>query len=567
MVGEATAAQVNHVERLVRDLISTTNSIGVDIGTVKNEQNDMRQRIESLQRDFEVFVNSDRQAKALQLAEMRIVKVRQELETSYGHYGQVRRSATGILQAFDSGLVTDESVRSLSEELMIASPRYWLAPVLVSVAAWSRDERALADKGMTEAYRRDPDKTALFFVLMLRRYGRMNASAAWLEQYLLRQDPGRLRREFVVVLEGVANGGFGFAAKTVIAEHTERWLQGFAQSPEFSGQQQSRWATEFGLLSQPIPTTRFPTLAVVSPDWSKLQTSLSRVSTNRAIGDHFTSVFSGELHVPPSIEAQIDDLLTTLVSEFDTEELPLRKEESKLQSIIDANGDEAKATVDFANTEAALEKEIDFAGLLTNAAMHPAEAGVSRGTQRLAVALSKDWVLGGFDSFTVDARNSVPTSVGLKIDNWSGTLTGPTDADDLAASVSAHVDKETEAQVAAIKFGGPHLAAAVIGALVLLFGLIKLQPVLIVLALAGGVYAYFGYKGLDKKRDLARRAGEARKVAAVEQVRNASSELVDYRIAWQKEDDVAEMVREQIAVINPAEHQFTRPDEARGTLR
>jgi uncharacterized protein VirK/YbjX len=80
------------------------------------------------------------------LAETRQVKIRQELDTSYGHYGQVRRIATGILQAADIKIVRQETMQNATEELMLLTPKYWLAPALVALGAWLNDNKDLAQK-------------------------------------------------------------------------------------------------------------------------------------------------------------------------------------------------------------------------------------------------------------------------------------------------------------------------------------------------------------------------------------------------------------------------------------
>lgn len=69
----------------------------------------------------------------LNQAETRLVKIRQELEKKYGHYDIVRRTTTGILQADDIGIVKKDTISNATEELMISTPGYWLAPCLVAL--------------------------------------------------------------------------------------------------------------------------------------------------------------------------------------------------------------------------------------------------------------------------------------------------------------------------------------------------------------------------------------------------------------------------------------------------
>src|SRR5262249_19243922 len=144
-------------------------SIEGEVQVIRTRQDEARQLLDSLREEFRGYVDDYRRRTELQLAETRIVKVRQELEQRFGHLAEVRRRVTGILQATDLSLVRQETLRTVSEELMLGAPRYWLAPTLVALMAWIVDEREIADRALAEALRRDQFKSGLFLTLVCRR--------------------------------------------------------------------------------------------------------------------------------------------------------------------------------------------------------------------------------------------------------------------------------------------------------------------------------------------------------------------------------------------------------------
>ena len=169
-------ADLSHIASRLRELgeyIDTTNSNVVAVG--RNVE-DLRGDLEELTEDFHAFVESHRLASRAQLAETRLVKLRQELEQKYGHYAVIRRTTKGILQANDLALVRQETIRAASEELMLRAPEYWLAPALVALSAWISDHEDIARRALAEALRRDEEKTALFFALVCRRAGRTSSA-------------------------------------------------------------------------------------------------------------------------------------------------------------------------------------------------------------------------------------------------------------------------------------------------------------------------------------------------------------------------------------------------------
>ncbi len=146
------------------------------------------------------------------------MQVRQELEQKYGHYEIVRRTTIGILQADDLGVVKKETISTATEELMLSTPNYWLAPCLVALAAWINDQPELAEKALREGIRRDDEKTSLFFALICRRADRMSACLKWTQRYLVNQDETKLDRKTIIVLDAFASGLLGADLESTVRD-------------------------------------------------------------------------------------------------------------------------------------------------------------------------------------------------------------------------------------------------------------------------------------------------------------------------------------------------------------
>jgi hypothetical protein len=558
-------ASLSRLENAVAGIDQKQMAMLANIGHIEQQQTEIDNRVQHLMAAFLEFVQNDRMAKELQLAETRIVKVRQELESTYGHYGEVRRRAVGVLQALDAALVTHETIQNTTEDVMMATPRYWLAPALVALAAWIRDDRDLAQRALGEALRRDLDKTSLFFSLVLRRYERRTGAARWLGQFFARQDPTALHREFVLILDAVATGAFGPEAKSITSQRIEQWLAQLGSQSGFAESQHQRWQATLASLT-PTMSAEYELLRKLSPTWPQLETSMCAARCNKLVIAHFVGIFDGPLEVPARLSDQVDDLLATLVSRFDVEELPLRQQEAELDAIIDARGDTELASKRFAVAQQALVETVDFPTLLTNAAMHAEEAGASRGTQRLAVAMSRDWILAAYDTLTAATRADVPGQIELGLEGWKTSVEQDSDHDELAEDFSEHIDAKIEASVAAVKFTGGPLFAAIASLVVLVIGIASGSVVLIVAAVIAGLYGGYGYQGLGQKREAAREAGLAEKKRACEELKDCLSEIVDYREEWAKQDGYAEEAHEMLASISTSQYELSRSDDARAVI-
>jgi hypothetical protein len=198
--------QVRDVGNLVIRVEQQLGNVNKQVSSVAAEQQETRTELGQLRADFLKFVLQAELTANAQRAETKKAGLLDQLDHEFGHHKVVRRTATGLLQAFDIGIVSLETARSVAEELMIQTPRYWLAPALVALAAWSADDRSLCDRAIEEAFRRSPSRTSMFFSLILRRQGRLPSATRWLRHYLDATDPMALGRDFAVILEAVAQG-------------------------------------------------------------------------------------------------------------------------------------------------------------------------------------------------------------------------------------------------------------------------------------------------------------------------------------------------------------------------
>ena len=157
-------------------------AVDTHVDAVEGELLHTKSELEQLVDEFHAFVNEQMLRNREQIAETRVVKLRQEIQKRFGHYDVVRRMATGILQATDIGMIRKEIINNATEDTMIKTPGYWLAPCLVALAAWIADNKELAQKAVNEAIARDDEKTSLFFALVCRRADRRIACIKWMRR-------------------------------------------------------------------------------------------------------------------------------------------------------------------------------------------------------------------------------------------------------------------------------------------------------------------------------------------------------------------------------------------------
>ncbi|BBL24511.1 MULTISPECIES: hypothetical protein [Comamonas] len=554
-------------------ILGSLRSLQSDIGTVSNQVDNVghdlsqtRAELSRLEQAFADFVEADLKAKELSLAETRQVKIRQEIENTFGQNAVVRRQATGILQASDIQLVRQKTIRGATEELMLSTPRYWLAPALVALAAWLGDNRDLAQRALAEAVRRDDEKTSLFFALISRRAGRSEANRTWLDRYFGLQNPHQLDRQTVVMVDAMANGVFNADTTQLCSKRITAWIEELSQQAGFAEAQRSQWSDA---LRSKTPhadhADDYPHLSRFSPTWGALGTSLNEASMQSAVLQHFEQVFQGEIKPASSVLVAVDDLLTKLVTRFDDEELPLRRQEELCRLIIEESGDKRAAQSRYDLQSKTLDTQVDFTQLLTNAAMHPETSHVTRATQRFAIAHSRDWILDAHSDVTAKARQRVPQRIELQLEDWSGQTSAGENEAELLASLASHLDQREAEALAGAKLGLKHWGAVAIGAVLVLMS-VSYGMVSLVLGLAALGWAYLGHRTVQKLRIKIREDFARLKTQSAQALRACMAETVELRRDLAQRDGVSANVTALLESISPAQHLLSGHDNVRRVM-
>lgn len=553
-------ADLRAIENNLGAIHGDLQTIDSSVGTVNDNVKVVYDEIGTLAKEFHDFVNIQQKANRLGQAETRLVKIRQELDKKYGHYDVVRRTTTGILQADDLGIVKKDTISTATEELMIETPNYWLAPCLVALAAWINDQPELAEKAVREGIKRNDEKTSLFFALICRRADRKNACLKWTQRYLANQDEENLDRKEIIILDAFASGLLGADSEGVISRQLTEWLENLADKPGFVEQQTKQWSDAINLKRKPIDDSSYVYLKKYSHTWPVLQDILEGANLHAEILSYFTAIFEQEAS-SASVKAQLDEILTTLVSDFDDEELPLRKEEKFEQFVVDFGGDENRARQNMQVEQTAFETHKDFTQLLTDAAMKPESSHSSVSTQKFAIALSRDWVSNAYNDITAQNRMKIPNEIEINVDTFNDKTTDGQNEGELLAKFGTLVDSEKAKALAQCVlsgfdnfclYGGGTIA--VIGVAMLFMGNGFLGLIAAIAGIGMIINHFSKKKKIEANRENIEQKFEEKRKKGTEIIRATLAEVVDFRSEFAEKDADSQKVVDFLEQITPEQY-------------
>lgn len=552
-------ADLSIINGALRSIKSDMSGVHSELGNLNFKQDNLENELVKLATSLSDFIEADLKHKSLQLAETRQGNLKQDLQIKFGYYAEVRRMATGILQGVDTGVVSNDTLRFTTEEVMIKAPGYWLAPALIALATWIRDDKVNNEKALNESLKRDDYKTTLFFMLIMRRLTRNEASLKWLERYFMHQNPHHLDREFIIILEAVTTGIFPPAARQMMMANVKDWLKQLTQGDNYINEQKSQWINFFEAKG-PLDEGKYPLLTKFSTNWNQLEDSLKESRTHEVLQNYFNDIFASSADYSKAIKVQLDEILSLLVTNFDNEELPLQQQIRLNELIIQMDGDKHAAQAIVNAEKHIFDEKVDFLQLLTNAAFNPEMSGATKVTQALAVSISQPWIVEAHDTFTANSRNKVPKTIELQID---GFITNTINGSDENEQLEKHENYWTnllEREVNKLSF--PY-AGVVIGILIGILGCWGLNHYIVVGLIGigiGGVLTWTAINGHKNAKQKIKDALETRKTKSREVLRGCIAETVDYRIESIAEDEKAETLRHLLTTITPEDFSSISKD-------
>lgn len=506
-MGEVTTFDLNNVARQLSRQIegvgSMVTAVGNEVNAVSAKVNVVDNELADLKQRFEAMVEEQRKTAILQKAATELIRVRQELEQKYSNYEVVRNTMIGVLQATDLALVKQTTISRVSEELMLSTPKYWLAPCLVAVAAWIGNDKDLAERAIKEAVKRDEERTALTMALICRRNGRTDTCYEWLSLYFSKQTMSSFSEGSFVYLNAYINGVFGPDTKNICSDYLSKWLSDVKGGNEnFEADQKKIWA-EFCQGFTCNLAVQYPNLARSVVEFGRINDYLGRVEGATRITQEITSIEGANVDLN-KIKDTIDENLLNLVRRYNEDEMPLRNEERYLKLVRKFDGDEYRARKQIEVEEAERRQQtVNIVEQMTNAII---KGNSSASEKKTAVSILKPYIQGGYENYIEEKKGAFPNVITVKVGDWQGRTDG-TNENELKGQYNAYLSDHynRDAEYASKSQKTTWMIAAIVTG-VIGIALTFVSPILLVIAL--GLAGFFVYKMVNDGKEVEKRMSD-----------------------------------------------------------
>ena len=471
------------------------------------------------------FKNDMMKGEQTQLAHENIMRIDQIIKEQFSNHEAIRKTVMGVVRDFDINLVRNSTIQELSEELWITSSRYWLSYAMIAITAWVNNYPEVARNALAESGRRDDIKTTMFFCLMNLRFERMEAAKKWFCEYLKVLDPTMLQQETAVLLQAFLNGIFG---KDKELEHDvtkliDDWISELTADAAACEELASAYKRYIDNLN---PKVEFPysVLGEFCGNCEVLRASYRDVAKYDMMINVLKELdIEMERQDESNYKARADAVLINLISNYDAEELELRKQQEYYRYIVDNQGNIQAAEAQYEEEMRVQNERFNIGKQFIQWAIYDDSSQTDVHVRKFGLRNTRQWFRSAVESWDANVQDNIPLNYKLSIDTWSGVSDGEDQAEQLAAMKNHFENNKFQNTY----INTPNIAAVI--AFVLSIALAFATPyALIVTALAAGFVVFRVLKAI-KEYPLRVNAAIENLNACMEQIAEFKQHIKDNR--------------------------------------
>ena len=360
--------------------------------------------------------------KALSTASKNVTQYTDEYNTKFSYYIHLRRITLGYVIGLDANFVSSEKMRNMVEKAYLQNTEYWLAYATMAVMLWASNEEEAAYRALDKAMFIAPQKAALYFMIINLRFSRNEVARSWFVNYMDRVNPSDLGAEWQYLLQAYLAGAFGEDER--FQEEVEKYfkkmlVQSEATTADFSKRFIDR-AYVYADTYLHRTKENFAHLKGTCADYEKLITLLSNAEKNAVIAQYYDQLLQEEDERGEDISQRIENVLYSLVNEYDKDELEVVKKIKLNEHIIAAQGDQTAARKKF-DAEFGKSKDKNFADLLTDWAFTEDSRLTPLSVRKFSISFMKDWMYRGYEKYSENNTSQEKQEYAFNVDGCEMT--------------------------------------------------------------------------------------------------------------------------------------------------
>lgn len=384
------AANLDVIEKNLGAVANELTGVITNVSNVNNQVNKVEEKVANLNDEVKNLMKEIRETTIITNARQSIMYNNEQMEKKYGYYDRVRRTTESLIDAIENSNISRSALLNLKQDLLLNNPNYWLSNALAALTSWLLNDKENTEKELGNALKKDEKKTSIFFCLVNLKVGRTSTSLNWLTKYLGTQNPLRLDKDFVTILDLVATGAFGNEAKNKVLDKINTWFHRLNSEPQIKEKQVNTWFKY--ITEKEEDNVTLTQLSKYSKDISILENNLHLTSSYVPMLNELKEIIGYDFS-----NKRIEEILNNLIYDYEEKEQSYQKDNLRNQLLITCNGNREEAERLFQKQQTVYDSQDDLISLLTNIVINKELYKVADETQKIALSLVKEYIIAAYE--------------------------------------------------------------------------------------------------------------------------------------------------------------------------
>lgn len=473
--------------------------------------------------------------KKLSTASKNVTQFTDEYHSRFSYYNELRRISLGYVVGLDANIISGESARKKVEKAYLQNSEYWLSYCISAVMLWASNEKEAAQRAMSKGLSIHYFNSCLFFLLINLRFNRIDAAKKWYVNYLDRADMNNLGDEWQYLLQAYLFGAFG--SDDSFQEMVSQCFQNMLAQAEVTradfAKEITQKAIDFAELFVHKSEMEYTLLRRTCSEYPEMHKLLSTAEKNAEIAKYYDALYDeNEEKARHDLPQRIENVLYTLVNDYDDEELKVVQKIKYNESVISARGDIAVAQANYDAMFAEQQKKKDLGDWLLSWAFADESSQADASVKRFSVSFMKENIIKGFEKFIAGYRAIEKEQYTFTIDDCT-LICGENTLEIAEKTLEEHYDKNKLRNIFKDKYVLIYSVMSLLSLIALLLMTAHFSPVILTIAvlvgLAGGFLLWRRIVDLGKILKEKKRKGNLL-------LKQAVGELSAWRNAYKEAD-------------------------------
>lgn len=356
--------------------------------------------------------------KTISTASKNVTQYNDEYFMRFSFYNDLRRISLGYVIALDTNIISSENARKKVEKAYLQNTEYWLAYCISAVMLWASNEKEAANRALSKSLSINYFSSCLFYLLINLRFNRAETAKKWYVNFLEYSDVNNLGEEWQYLLQAYLCGAFGSDEEfqdRISKRFQDMLVQVEVTTVDFS-KKISKRALEFAQTFIYKTDQEYALLRRNCVEYESMKNLLSTAQKNLQIAKYYDDLAQEETSKGLELPQRIENVLYSLISDYDKDELEVVQKIKYNEAIIMAKGDIAAARAKYNAIFEERNKKKNLGDLMLGWAFASDTDQSDISVKRFAISFMKESIKKGLEQFVEAYKVEEKSKYTLDID-------------------------------------------------------------------------------------------------------------------------------------------------------